>query len=225
MAEASFYKLKIQSKKQIAEGVWEFRLQKPAGFKQIAGQFAQFQIPTENSLILRSYSIASVPSSAYLEFCIKFVPGGKGSEYLERLQVGENVCVSQARGLFVCKESKATKYFVATGVGLAPIMAIIENCGEGEAIELLFGVRGEEDLFWVERLEGVRAKNKNFNYRITLSRGADDWTGFRGRVIEHLTFDKDGQYYLCGRMEMVKDVRNLLLKNGVNTKNVHFEIF
>ncbi len=225
MTEQTLHKLKLLTKKEIAASVVELRFEKPADFKQLAGQFIQFQIPVGDASILRSYSISAPPSADFLEFCVKVVTGGKGSEYLSKLQAGDFVSASQARGLFICKDDVSPKYFIATGVGLAPIVAMIENCGEGEVIDLLFGVRNEEDLFWQERLEAIKLKNTKFNRHITLSRGSEGWKGLKGRVTEHLIFDKNGHYYLCGRMEMVKEVRNLLLQNGVNTKNVHFEIF
>ncbi len=225
MADQIFYKLKLIAKKEIAVSVIELRFEKPTDFKYLAGQFVQFQIQGNGAMVLRSYSISSPPSVDYLEFCIKVVAGGKGSEYLGKLQIGDVVFASQARGFFVCNENPLPKYFIATGVGLAPIIAMAENYRAGETIDLLFGVRNDEDLFWQERLEAAKLKNTKFNFRVTLSRGSEGWKGLKGRVTEYLIIDKNGHYYLCGSMEMVKDVRNLLLKNGVNTKNVHFEIF
>ena len=177
MAEQTFHKLKFLAKKEIAASVVELRFEKPADFKQLAGQFIQFQIPVVAGSILRSYSISSPPSADYLEFCIKVVAGGKGSEYLSKLQAGDLVSAGQARGLFSCKDDIPSKYFVATGVGIAPIVAMVENCREGEIVDLLFGVRNEEDLFWQERLEAIKLKNTKFSRRVTLSRGSEGWNG------------------------------------------------
>lgn len=224
MSTPLFHQIRLLSKKQLTGLVWEFRFEKPAGFKHLAGQFVQFQIPSEGAFVLRSYSISSAPVSDGLEFCIKLVPGGKCSEYLSGLNLGEKLSISVSRGLFVCTDNKTPRYFVATGTGIAPLIAMIDDGGVGE-MDLLFGVRKEEDLFWAERFESARTNNKKFNFRITLSQGSDAWIGLRGRVTEQLKIDLTGQYYLCGKMEMVKDVRNLLLKSGVNTKSIHFEIF
>ncbi|MEK7625163.1 MAG: FAD-dependent oxidoreductase [Patescibacteria group bacterium] len=225
MAEQIFHKSAFLSRKQIADGVWEFRFEKPAGFEHKAGQFVQFQIPAADDFVLRSYSISSPPAADWLEFCIKLVPGGKASEYLARLNDVDKLNISGPRGLFVCRDVSAPRYFVATGTGIAPLMAMIEDESGGGEINLLFGVRHEKDLFWVDRFESARLKNPKFNFQITLSQGSDAWAGLRGRVTEHLKVDPAGQYYLCGKMEMVKDVRNILLEAGVNTKSIHFEIF
>ncbi len=225
MAVQLFYQLVLRSRRQIASAIWEFRFNKPADFKHTAGQFTQFYIPEGSGFVLRSYSISSASAADYLEFCIKLIPSGIASNYLSKLEVGQKLNASVSRGLFVCQDISVPRYFIATGTGIAPIMAMIDDNSNGGEMDLLFGVRNEEDLFWVERFEAVKAKNKKFNFLITLSQGSKDWTGQRGRVTEHLKIDPKGHYYICGRMEMVKDVRNFLLNNGVNIKSVHFEIF
>lgn len=221
----SNYQVELKSKKQLSDSIWEFRFEKPVEFKYDAGQFVQFQIPNDGAFVLRSYSISSAPSTDYLEFCIKLVPGGKASGYLSVLNPGEKINISVARGLFTCANIDVNRYLIATGTGIAPIMAMVDDKSGGGEVNLLFGVRSEKDLFWTDRFELIKAKNPKFNYQVTLSQGSDAWAGLRGRVTEHVNIDLDAQYYLCGMMEMVKDVRNILLESGVNTKSIHFEIF
>lgn len=220
-----FYSLNLLGKKNIADGVTEFRFDKPSAFNFVPGQFVQFKIPAGDKHVLRSYSISSTPHSTYLEFCIKIIPGGVASNFLNRLEIGQKAEITGPKGVFNC-EPVAEKYFIATGVGLAPIIAMLENFSSSkEKAELLFGARTEEDLFWLDRLEQLKIINPNFNYRITLSKAGEGWRGLHGRVTDHLVVNPLGHYYICGRVEMVKDVRRILVENGVNTKSVHFEIF
>ena len=50
-----------------------------------------------------------------------------------------------------------------------------------------------------------------------------------GRITAHLPEKvlnkKNNHFYLCGSPEMVKDVRKLLIENGMEVKNIKFEIF
>lgn len=225
MIESKFFTVRLLKKQIIAQNIWELQFEKPAGFLFKAGQFVQFKIPSSEGVVLRSYSISSAPTANYLEFCIKYLPDGKASQFFDALGVGDAVTFSGSKGLFILpKELSVKKYFIATGTGFAPIMSILEDEMMGES-NLLFGVRTEEDLFWLERLNKLKEKKVDFNYRLTLSRPSESWTGLKGRVSDHLEFDSDAHYYICGNVEMVKDVRGWLIGKGLNTKSIHFEIF
>ena len=128
------------------------------------------------------------------------------------------------------KDNPHETFFVATGVGLAPIIGMIrslaEKKNEAHKIHLLFGVREEDDLFWIERLESMKQQYPQFDFAVTLSRPTLQWTGLKGRVTDHILQDIGTHAcYLCGNVDMVKDVRTILLENGVHAENIHFEIF
>lgn len=224
MPEQKFLTTNLLEKKNIAQHVWELRFEKPADFMFKAGQFVQFHIPNGESGTLRSYSISSTPSKNYLEFCVKYRPDGVASEFFDQMTAGQPVEFSGPHGNFVWTPNGGKHYFVATGTGLAPTMAMLESDAAGES-ELLVGVRSEDDIFWLDRLQSLQARKSNFSFRLTLSQPSESWTGLKGRVIDHLVIDPNGHYYICGKMEMVKDVRRLLIENGLNTKSIHFEIF
>ncbi len=224
----TFYTTKLISKTMLNHDIMILVFERPEGFIFTAGQFVQFEVPQPNGPVLRSYSISSHPNEPQLEFCTKIIPGGKASEYFKTLAVGESAQITVAKGVFVCEQDVCTqKVFIATGVGIAPIMSMLAKQAESkDTLRLVFGVRNEQDIFWMDRLEKIKFKNKRFNYTVTLSQPTDTWAGERGWVSKHLpSFSGEVSYYICGSVEMVKDVRTLLLHSGVNTKNIHFEIF
>lgn len=223
MNTSQSFELKLVEKRIIADKVGEFKFEKPSGFAYAAGQFIRLSIPTEKGAVARSYSLTSNSQDDYLEICVKFV-GGVGSGYLEKMMVGDKVVAEGPKGRFTSGTVDVPKYFIGTGVGIAPLIAMLES-EEKNKIHLLFGVRDEKDIFWLDRLETIKAKNPNFSYEVTLSRPASSWKGKSGRVTEHLIVDSSGHYFLCGRVEMVKDVRAALQSGGVDPKNIHFEIF
>lgn len=223
-----FYSICLIAKKMIARDTMELRFEKPTGFTFTAGQFVQFKVGERSAEVLRNYSISSPPHQNYLEFCAKILPTGVSSRFFEELTMGDEAVISEAQGVFVCQPNNTSVVFIATGTGLAPIISMIENLAMDQSLstlQLLFGVRSEADLFWVERLEKIKRDHPVFNFTITISRPDAGWLGERGRVSEHVTIVPGASYYVCGSVEMVKDVRALLFKKGVDTKSVHFEIF
>lgn len=214
----------------LSRDIMELRFERPSGFSFLAGQFVRFEVPALEGEILRPYSISSAPSKPYLEFCVKILPNGKASQYFSILEEGGSAVIGRAQGVFICRpEHELNKMFIATGAGVAPVMSMIEERLENvteENFRLLFGVREVEDIFWTDRLDELQGSYENFKYQLTLSRPSDDWAGLRGRVSEHLTHAQlDAEYYICGSVEMVKDVRGLLLNKGIEPKRVHLEIF
>ena len=229
--ERQVWSTKLILKKYIARDLLELKFQKPTHFKFKAGQFVQFLISHDDQHVLRSYSISSIFEDEYLEFCVKLLPEGKGSAFFSGIEINENASFCGPEGRFVCEENHfKKKYFIATGAGLAPIMSMIKNeltNKKNERVELLCGVRNEEDLFWIDRLEEFKNKYSFFNYKITLSKPSENWLGLKGRVTEYVPLVKevDQEYYICGSLEMVKDVRAKLTTHGMLMKQIHFEIF
>jgi ferredoxin-NADP reductase len=226
------YTTKLIEKIQLTRDIYEIRVEKPENFDFISGQFIQFFIPNEEKTITRSYSISSTPSEPYLEFCIKFLEGGLASSYIRSLNVGDTLDFQGPRGLFVQKENNTAISFIATGTGIAPCMSIIrdelQNKKNTSEIRLLFGVRNEDDVFWTEQFKTLKIQYPNFTYDTTLSQAKIDggWAGLRGRVTEHILRHLiSHKFFLCGNAAMVKDIRNILLENGVDVKSIHFEIF
>lgn len=228
--ELQRYSMYLIFRKSIAEDMFELRFTKPQDFYFVAGQFIQLHIPEGQSYVLRSYSLSSTPHDEYIELCVKILPDGKASKHLLEMAEGSSIVFQGPLGRFTCVDEAQGRYFVATGAGLAPIMGMIrdELSKSGIEIYLLFGVRSEDDVFWVDRLEELKKKYDFFSYHVTLSQPKPNggWGGLRGHVTEHLLHHLiTHHYYLCGSAPMVKDVRGQLLQNGIQPERIHFEIF
>lgn len=219
----------LSEKTMLNESVIELQFEKPEGFSYKAGQFLQFFIQTAEGPVPRSYSICSTPADQHLSFCIKLIPGGVGSTALAEMNIGDTVECKGPLGHFTLEQTVPI-YGIATGAGIAPIMGIItdqlrnkKNVGD---IHLLFGVRNEADIFWMEKLETLARDYENFTYTLTLSQPTETWDSHKGRVTAHLTdINRRKEYILCGSMEMVKEVRETLLEKKVDPQQIHFEIF
>ena len=221
------YISKIISISSLTKDVLEIVFEKPENFDYIAGQYVQLVVPTEDGFVRRSYSLSSTPSERHLSFCIKVIPEGKGTQYLASCTPGDDIEYRGPVGHFVPQESKK-HFFIATGVGISPMLGMIKALLEQDAdthIDLLFGLRFDEDLVYETLFSELKESHNDFNYEYTLSR-PELWSGKKGRVTEHLPKDiEDKMFYLCGSREMVIDVRKKLLEKGVSPLNIKFEIF
>ena len=222
---------KVNSIKRIADEVLEIRISCPVGFSYLAGQFIQLAIPGSAGEILRSYSLSSYPAESELEFCVKLLPDGVGSNFFRALQVDDTINFYGPAGRFsVPTEVNKPLVFIATGSGLAPIIGMISDSlrtrNISQPIQLLFGVRSTQDIFWAERLQKLAKEFSNFSYITTLSQEPSEWTGKVGRVTTYLEIlSNDAIYFICGGSEMVSEVKQYLQTKEVPPTNIHLEIF
>lgn len=203
--------------------------EKPVDFQ--AGQFFIMEVVDTLGKVNRSYSVASAPgSSEGFSLCVKLLPDGRGSNYLRTLEPGASTNFMGSFGHFVLTDSANELALIATGTGLAPFMSMLPVLfaqPEARPITLIFGVRHEEDLFYVDQLREWEKTHAHFKAVITLSQPSESWSGARGRVTEHLSdFDPQKvQFYICGNGDMVKAVRDSLLEKAAPKENIHLEQF
>lgn len=216
---------------QLNHDVFQFDFAYPEDLDFLAGQFFMLEVPTPERKVTRSYSIASEPDNKEVfSLCVKLLEGGIGSEYLRKMQVGDEAGFMAAFGHFVIKDNNKDAILVATGTGLAPFMSMIPTwfkAGATQKITLYFGVRHKEDLFYVEQLRAWEKEHSNFKAVVTLSQPPEDWMGDKGRVTEYLqdlSFE-NSTVYICGNGDMVKSVKDLLDAKGVAREDICLEQF
>ena len=222
---------KLVKSTQLNHDVFQFDFTYPEDLDFLAGQFFMLEVPTPERKMTRSYSIESEPDNKeFFSLCVKLIEGGIGSEYLRKMQVGDEAGFMATFGHFVIKDSPKDAILVATGTGLAPFMSMLPTwfkAGATQKITLYFGVRHAEDLFYVDELRAWEKEHSNFHAVITLSQATEDWTGDTGRVTEYLeklTFE-NSTVYICGNGDMVKSVKDLLDAKGVAREDICLEQF
>lgn len=219
----------------------KFELVLPDRISYQAGQYVSIKINKEGER--RSYSIASTPDVTHgFHLLCEMIPGGKGSEFLQNIKLGEEVEVLGPLGQFIIKplnqsiikplESKLL--FVGTGSGIAPIYAMINdlliNKQEKRQMRLHWGMRSEADLFFVDNLERLAQEHPNFVFDIVLSQPGEDWNLCRGHVQDCLERDFAGglgewEAYVCGSQERVGDISQKLEELGMKKEDIHHEKF
>ncbi|GAC1659456.1 MAG: ferredoxin--NADP reductase [Acidobacteriaceae bacterium] len=219
-------------------------------FDFAAGQFVSMTAPDPKperagKIITRAYSIASASRGREFDVCLNRVPGGFFSNHLCDMKVGDTVGFHGPHGNFVLRNPLRDCVFIATGTGIAPMRAFVqwlfadaERVGEmrlqGRRIHLVYGTRYATDLYYEAYFREVAEQFPElFDYRCTVSRPPEGYTGQRGYVQEHVRAivsaraeDRrtDMDAYICGLNDMVSANRQMLMEEfGWDKKQVIFE--
>ena len=134
-------------------------------------------------------------------------------------------------GTFFLRDSSFKNIiFLATGTGIAPIKAILEELDkshkqyQNKNLWVVVGARYKNDLFWEPRLDNLKIK-----YIPVLSRQKNDWKGEKGYV-QNIVLNqkinlKDSQVYACGSNDMIQSAKNLLIENSLAENNFFLDAF
>ena len=180
----------------------------------------------------RSYSIANTNVASTLVFFIKNYGGGRFSNYLfNEAKINDLLRIEGPIGTFFYRKThKKNIVFLATGTGIAPVKAILEQLDENNSevkdknIYLFFGGRKEEDLFWQPDFKNIKV-----HFITVLSRGNINWIGEKGYVQDSVVSKEidlsDSVLYACGSENMIRDSRTLLTANGLSEEVFYSDAF
>ena len=212
----------------LAPGICHFVFAVPAVVAFQAGQFASLTAMSGGREITRAYSLAAAPrGDNEFEICLNRVDDGVFSPHLFALRVGDTVELKGILGTFVWREPLMDSFLVATGTGIVPFRAMLQELfarGTERRITLIYGTRHAESLLWVEEFRLLAARNSNFRFVPAVTRPAGDWTGATGRVqpllLDAMGERRDVQVYVCGLKEMVDSVRALCKERGLERRQM-----
>jgi CDP-4-dehydro-6-deoxyglucose reductase len=205
------------------------RLPPQTAFEYRAGQYVEIIGPAG---VRRSYSVANAPApGAMLEFHIQRVHGGVMSDYwFEHAKVNDLLRLYGPLGTFVLRELAGQDLIcLATGTGLAPIKAMLEELKTLPAHQLprktmvFWGVRKEADHYLkLQEQPGVEVIP-------VLSRAGDNWAGARGYVQDVLLARSadlsHATVYACGSDAMITGSRKRLLEAGLSERAFRSDAF
>lgn len=224
---------KIQSKVKLSDSVIQISLRLPpnSNFRYIPGQY----INIIRGQVKRSYSIANAyKENSFLTFLIKKYENGLMSNYwFNESKENDLLRIEGPIGSFFFRESQVQNIiFLATGTGIAPIIAILESliCKSKQLsnrnIWVFVGARCDNDLLChLKEFEII----PNLKYIPVLSRGSQEWSGERGYVqdivIKYNIPLANSQVYACGSNDMIESSKKLLIEHGLNNKDFFSDAF
>jgi CDP-4-dehydro-6-deoxyglucose reductase len=182
----------------------------------------------------RSFSMASRPDGALVDFHVRRISGGHFTEQmLAALRPGDALDVEVPLGQFrYHAQDERPIAMLATGTGLAPLKAMLESLMDDDdcpPISLYWGARDEADLYLHTQIEAWGERLYEFRYVPVLSRAGHAWAGRRGHVQQALLDDLDDlsehAVYLCGSPLMVADARRAVLARGASAEHLYSDSF
>jgi len=182
------------------------------------GQVVKMAI--DNNHPPRIYSICSGNKEKEVRVLFNIKDDGFLTPKLAAMIPGEQILVSKPYGSFLGTREKA--WWIATGTGVAPFYSMIKS-GMSVNKKLIHGVRHLNQFYFEDELES----ELNENYVRCCSRESSCNT-FHGRVTDYLDEMANlpyVKYYICGQALMVVEVRDLLIKKGIQFENIMAEIY
>jgi len=181
----------------------------------------------------RSYSLANAPrADGLLELLIKRYPGGHLSDYwFERAKPNDLVRIEGPLGTFFLRDAAPTNIlFLATGTGIAPVKALLEELAADPArtakhqVRVFWGNREAENFCWDPVGLGMTV-----GFHHLLSGNDPQWSGQRGYVhkaaIEDGFDPADTVVYACGSNTMIASARDLFASLGLPTQRFFSDAF
>jgi CDP-4-dehydro-6-deoxyglucose reductase len=206
------------------------KMQLPANdpLRYRAGQYIEFLL---RDGLRRSYSMANAPHTQgdkpWIELHIRHMPGGLFTDQVFGTMKEKDILRLEGPfgSFFLREDSDKPMVLLASGTGLAPIKAIVEEMrfkGIARPAVLYWGCRGKADLYLHDWAVQMAAEMPNLRYVPVLSepRPQDRWTGRTGFVHQAVTADlpdlSGHQVYACGAPIMVESAqRDFIEKCGL----------
>jgi len=238
------YALKLVEKVVLSHDTRLFRFELPSPEHCLGlpiGQHIYLSARINGSLIVRPYTPTSSDEDlGHMDLVIKvyhanvhpkFPDGGKMTQHLESLAVGDTIDVRgpsgllqyQGRGIFAIRPDKKAEpsnlkvsrvSMIAGGTGITPMLqlvrAVFRDPEDTTCLSLLFANQTEEDILLRAELEEVAEQHPDrFKLWYTVDRPAEGWkysSGFiNADMIEKALFppDSDNLVLLCGPPPMI----------------------
>ena len=204
-----------------------------------AGQHLTLLVKMDGVTHRRCYSFSSAPGgNERPSITVRRTPDGLVSRHLhETVSPGDTLLATDPAGEFTLATSPAASRlvaFVAGGVGVTPLMSLVECLLREEPASraiLLCGNRSKDEIIFRGRIAALEAAHSpRLLVRHALDSPPAGWTGIAGaldgeRVLEALGEAAADAYYVCGPQPMMDSVCESLAGAGVASQRIHTERF
>jgi ferredoxin-NADP reductase len=184
---------------------------------------------SDDPAIKRFFSIVSYdPELKELNLLIKQV--GEFTTRLFDSPVGTELNVMGPYGKFFSEDSDKPIVLVAGGIGITPIYSILMQLIHSErksSIYLFYSAKSKGEMALFDEIRGI--KDDRFHVILCFTRDIIDGCLNRridGDVIKDYVPQLAAcEFYMCGRKEMMSDLKTQLMQRGVSDENIFTEGF
>ena len=239
-ASVKGYRIRLQSRCEVADRTLGLQFDRPAGFSFKAGQFVEMTIvdaPESDALGNgRAFSIASAPHEDGLLFATR-MRDSAFKRALAAMNPGAVVRIDGPFGdLVLHNNPRRPAVLLAGGIGITPFRSIVLRAAKEilpHQIFLFYSNRRLTDAPFLEELRALETANPNYRFVATMTEPQTPqypWRGERGRITADMLsrFLKDAVspvYYIAGPPAMVSGLRAVLNSLGVDDDDIRVEEF
>lgn len=212
---------------------FEFVIKNLDKFEYLAGQYVSVKI---DNVTRRSYSILNAPDNTNkFKLLIDTKPQGKGTLYLESLQINDEVEILAPLGHFVIQEKlPVNTIFISTGSGIAPLNSMVDfliNNNLKTNIYFYFGTSYSNNLVFEDKYLNYLKAGKIIDFKISLTRESIDANHIisarTDKFLDLLNKDviEHSVLYLCGGAAFTDDLEIKALNIGIKKESIFYEKF
>jgi ferredoxin--NADP+ reductase len=214
--EPELFEYTLTDKQEISPDVYVISFIRDFDFAP--GQVVKIAIDKEHPP--RIYSICSGNREKEVRILFNIKDDGFLTPKLGALIPGEKILASKPYGSFLGTDEPA--WWISTGTGIAPFYSMFCS-GLKEGKTLIHGVSRLNQFYFEDELEW--ALEDNYVRCCSRESSCDVVNGRVTDYLQSLSHLPDVKYYLCGSALMVVEVRDLLIKKGVDFENILAEIY
>ncbi len=233
------YTAKFIGREKQAADVMFFRIEKPEGFRFLAGQYCLVSVPDmgfqDDRGLRRAFSISSSPLEKDLLFVTR-LSGSALKRTMAEMAPGTAVSLGQPLGTLTLPEDTANPLvFLAGGVGITPFRSMCRyatDAATGHPITLFYSGRTPGETPFLDELTAMPKQNHRLRVVATMTQAGEDskWSGLTGRLsaemIEgHCDAWESARYYMAGPPVMTDAMKKTLEQMRIPQERIKIELF
>jgi ferredoxin-NADP reductase/MOSC domain-containing protein YiiM len=186
---------------------------------------------------VRNYSLSSAPGADPYRISVKQEPHGVASTYLNhKLRPGVLLDVGAPRGDFVLDERGGPVLLISAGIGVTPVLSMLHQlaaAGSEREIWWLHGARGPHEHPYAAEAHDLLASLPHAREHIYYSQATAAQRRRANAAAGHLSKESLGAMavpasasaFICGPDSFMSDMEHALSAIGVNSGDIHTELF
>lgn len=190
------------------------------------GQHVSIRRIVDGKEVVKSYTPISLDNEkGYFDLMIKSYPGGKISEYISQLKVGDKIEVRGPKGFFNYTPNMVHHLnMVAGGTGVTPMLqiikAIVSNPQDKTTVDLIYANVNPEDILLKQEIDEITLGHPQVSVHYVLNNPPEQWDGHAGFVtvdIMKKTLKEpsgDSKLLICGPLPMVSALKKASVELG-----------
>ncbi|NOU49943.1 NO-inducible flavohemoprotein [Pseudoalteromonas sp. JBTF-M23] len=195
-----------------------------------AGQFIALSVqpPLSDYTQIRQYSLSQSANKNTYRISVK--KQGLVSTHLHQLVIGDTVLLYPPAGDFVLHNTPTDKVFISAGVGITPMMAMLEqalNSHKNNKLLFIHACANESEHSFKQVIESKAQQHKNLSKEIWYENTqSGDQSGRIELSQSKLALPLEhGEFYLCGPTAFMATIKQQLLSLGVAPARILYEVF